>query len=420
MFTSFSTALSALNAQATAVDVVGNNLANLNTTGFKANIVSFHDLVTQSLGTGLGQAQVGFGVGRPSTIRQFTQGAIQTTSGPLDAAIQGDGFLVVKDSAGAQLYTRGGNLQVDKSGKLLTVTGERVQGWSSTTGTLSTSGAIGDIVVPIGTTKAPVPTQSFSMDMNLNAAATPPAPFNSSIEVFDSLGASHQLNVAFTKNATTPNQWDYSITVPAADTTAPTAPVTGTITFDSLGQLSSPAAGGTMPAIAITGLTDGAADLNVTWQMYDGTTPRLSQFAQTTAISANAQDGNAAAALIRVALGDGGTVRAQYSNGQQTTIGQLAMASIRNPESLVAVGNNNYSTSEGTALPAIGLPSSGGTRRNRRRRDGSVHSGHRQRIHAIDRSAARLSGERQGDYRCGRAEPRDDQPEAVRRANDNA
>ena len=115
-----------------------------------------------------------------------------------------------------------------------------------------------------------------------------------------------------------------------------------------------------MPAIAITGLTDGAADLNVTWQMYDGTTPRLSQFAQTTAISANAQDGNAAAALIRVALGDGGTVRAQYSNGQQTTIGQLAMASIRNPESLVAVGNNNYSTSEGTALPAIGLPSSGG------------------------------------------------------------
>src|SRR5258708_5915423 len=126
MFTSFSTALSALNAQGTAVDVVGNNLANLNTTGFKTSIVSFHDLVTQSLGTGLGETQVGFGVGRPATIRQFTQGAIQSTAGALDAAIQGDGFLIVKDNSGTQLYTRGGNLQVDKSGNLMTITGEKV------------------------------------------------------------------------------------------------------------------------------------------------------------------------------------------------------------------------------------------------------------------------------------------------------
>ena len=82
MFTSFSTALSALSAHATAVDVIGNNLANLNTTGFKGNAVSFHDLVTQSLGTGLGETQVGFGVGRPTTIRQFSQGAIQSSNGP--------------------------------------------------------------------------------------------------------------------------------------------------------------------------------------------------------------------------------------------------------------------------------------------------------------------------------------------------
>src|SRR5215467_3914060 len=115
MFTSFSTALSALAAHSTAIDVVGNNLANLNTPGFKASQTSFHDLVTQSLGAGLGETQVGFGVGRPVTIRQFTQGAIQSSSGPLDAAIQGDGFLVVKNQLGAQTYTRGGNLQVDKA-----------------------------------------------------------------------------------------------------------------------------------------------------------------------------------------------------------------------------------------------------------------------------------------------------------------
>src|SRR5512140_725706 len=110
MFTSFSTALSALAAHSTAVDVVGNNLANLNTPGFKASTVSFHDLVTQSLGAGLGETQVGFGVGRPVTLRYFAQGAIQSSSGPLDAAIQGDGFLVTRDRLGSLLYTRGGNL----------------------------------------------------------------------------------------------------------------------------------------------------------------------------------------------------------------------------------------------------------------------------------------------------------------------
>ena len=101
----FSTALSALLANSTAVDVVGNNLANLNTPGFKASVVSFFDLVTQSLGAGFGDTQVGFGVGRPITLRQFSQGAIQSTSGPLDAAIQGDGFFVIKNSSGATNLT---------------------------------------------------------------------------------------------------------------------------------------------------------------------------------------------------------------------------------------------------------------------------------------------------------------------------
>src|SRR5262249_62387293 len=108
MFTSFSTALSGLNAASTAIDVVGNNLANLNTPGFKDSVVSFHDLVTQSIGAGLGSTQVGFGVGTPVTLRQFSQGALQSTGGPLDAAIQGDGFFVVQGANGSVQYTRGG------------------------------------------------------------------------------------------------------------------------------------------------------------------------------------------------------------------------------------------------------------------------------------------------------------------------
>lgn len=353
MFTSFSTALSALSAHATAVDVVGNNLANLNTPGFKTSVVSFHDLVTQSLGAGLGETQVGFGVGRPVTIRQFSQGAIQTSPGSLDAAIQGDGFLVVKDASGAQLYTRGGNLQVDKDGSLLTSTGERLQGWTETNGTLNTTGTTGDIVVPVGSVRAPVASTNFSFDMNLNAAAATGDQFQSSIEVFDSLGTSHVVSVQFTKNSA-PNVWDYSLSMPEAS-----APVTGQITFDSNGKLVSPDAA-SEPQITAAGMPNQAEDMTLTWHLWNGTTPRLTQFAQPTAISANAQDGAAAAQLIRVGIADGGKVLAQYSNGKQNVVGQLAMASIRNPESLIAAGNNNYQLSARTALPALGLPGTGG------------------------------------------------------------
>src|ERR1051325_4213725 len=152
MFTSFSTALSALNATSNAINVVGNNLANMNSPGFKTSEVIFRDMVTQSLGAELVATQVGFGTGQPLTVRQFGQGAIQTTGGLLDAAIQGNGFFVLKDDQNSTFYTRAGNFQVDKAGVLLTATGDRVQGWAQLTsdGKVDTNGAISDIVVPIG------------------------------------------------------------------------------------------------------------------------------------------------------------------------------------------------------------------------------------------------------------------------------
>ena len=134
MLSSFSTALSALTADETAINVVGNNLANLNTPGFKNTVVSFSDLVTQSMGAGSGQTQVGGGVGTPITLNQFSQGAIQSTDGPLDAAIQGDGFFVVQGANNATEYTRGGNFQVNSAGTLETATGQPVQGWTASGG----------------------------------------------------------------------------------------------------------------------------------------------------------------------------------------------------------------------------------------------------------------------------------------------
>jgi flagellar hook protein FlgE len=369
MFTSFSTALSALNATSTAVDVVGNNLANLNTPGFKTSVVYFRDLVTQSLGAGLGETQVGFGTGRPLTIRQFTQGAIQSSTGLLDAAIQGDGFFVAKNAQGNTLYTRAGNFQVDDSGNLKTNTGELVQGWTSmdtTTGVLDTNGAIGDIVVPVGAAKQPIASTQFTLDLNLNSAsaADDTSKFTDTIKVYDSLGTAHVLTVHFQK--TDANQWSYNITIPGEEISGGTAGTpfdigaSGTLTFGTDGQLTSPAVG-TPIAVAIPGLTTGAADMNLEWNPYNSNgSGRITQFGQPSAPAASSQNGSAAAQLIRVGLADGGKILAQYSDGQQVVVGQVAMASVRNPESLIAAGNNNYQVSARTATPAIGLPNTGG------------------------------------------------------------
>ncbi|MCX6633037.1 MAG: flagellar hook protein FlgE [Candidatus Solibacter sp.] len=365
MFTSFSTALSALNATATAVDVVGNNLANLNTPGFKTNVVYFRDLVTQSLGAGLGETQVGFGTGRPLTIRQFTQGAIQSSTGLLDAAVQGDGFFVTKNAQGNTMYTRAGNFQVDDAGNLKTNTGELVQGWTSlntATGVLDTNGAIGDIVVPVGAAKQPVASSLFTLDLNLNssAAADETSRFSSAIKLYDSLGSTHVLTVHFQKTA--PSEWAYSVTIPGEEISGGTAGTpfdvsgaSGTLTFGSDGLLTSPAPGSPI-SFDIPGLATGAADMHLAWNPYTAAnTGRITQFGQPSAPSASSQNGSAAAQLIRVGLADGGKMLAQYSDGQQVIVGQVAMAGVRNPESLIAAGNNNYQVSARTATPAIGL-----------------------------------------------------------------
>jgi flagellar hook protein FlgE len=370
MFTSFSTALSALNADSTAIDVVGNNLANLNTPGFKTSVVAFRDLVTESLGAGLGETQVGFGTGEPLTIRQFTQGAVQTTSGVLDAAIQGDGFFVVQDSSGNTLYTRDGNFQTDKSGNLLTDTGDEVQGWTTidpTTGAVDTNGPIGNIVVPVGSLHPPTATTTITDDLNLDSGATADdtSAFSTPITVYDSLGTSHVLTLNFQKTGA--GQWSYQVTVPGDDVSGGTAGTpfdisgaSGTLTFDTTGQLTDPANSSPI-AFSVTGLADGASDMNLTWNPYnsDGT-GRITQFGEPSASSASSQNGSPAAELDHVGLADGGQILAEYTDGTQVVVGQVALAQIRNPDTLIAAGNNTFQLSALTANPSIGLPSTGG------------------------------------------------------------
>ncbi|HLK68719.1 MAG TPA: flagellar hook protein FlgE [Bryobacteraceae bacterium] len=369
--TSFSTALSALNATSTAIDVVGNNLANLNTPGFKTSDVEFRDLVTQSLGAGLGDTQVGFGTGTPLTVRQFTQGSIQPSTGLLNAAIQGDGFFVVQDSSGNTNYTRAGDFQVDKSGNLLTSNSEFVQGWTtidSTTGNVNTNGPVSNITVPVGSVKAPIATSSFTVDLNLNsaAAADSTSDFTTPVTVYDSLGKSHVITLDFQKTGT--NTWSYQAYVPGdeigggtAGTPSAISGASGTLTFGNGDGLLTDPANGSPIQFSIPGLTDGAKDMNLSWNPYTSAgVGRITQFGQDSAPSASSQNGSPAAQLSHIGLADGGQILAQYTDGTEVVVGQVALASIPNPDTLVAAGNNNFQVSARTAIPSVGLPGTGG------------------------------------------------------------
>lgn len=357
MFNSFSSALSALKAHSTAVDTVGHNLANVNTTGFKGSDVAFKDIVAESLGGGL--SDTGMGVSRPIAVRNFSQGAIQTTSGSLDAAIQGSGFFVVKDGTGSRLLTRDGTFQLDKQGYVVTLSGERVQRY--------VNGTLSDIQVPSGASPAQA-TSKVSVTANLDASAKIGDTFSTPVEVVDSLGVTHVVTLRYTKSAA--NEWMVDALIPENEIGGPTSalkslfasplPAGNKITFDETGKIKTPAAPASL-AIAITKLASGAADMNIALNFYAAdNTSLLTQFAQASAVSKTTQDGFPAAEVVSLGMADGGRVIARYGNGEQQEIGTLAMALVANPSSLSGVGNNMFRVSADSASPTFGTAGTGG------------------------------------------------------------
>jgi flagellar hook protein FlgE len=361
MSSMFSIALSGLKAQSQAINTTGNNLANMNTDGFKQSAVNFKDLFSEFLGVSSG-FQTGLGVSPPISTQLFTQGPIQSSLSGLAAAIQGDGFFVVKSPADQQLFTRDGNFLLDNTGVLKTQTGERVQGWmASASGAINTSGIPGDIALPSGAILPPVATQSFSMNANLDASAAINSTYSQPLTVVDSLGNTHDLTLNFKKTAI--NTWTYDVTIPGDDLTAGTPGTQvsllaspGTITFNSNGTMST--AGGTAPASATaTGLKDGAANLSMSWNLFDANgNGNITQYGQPSSVAGSKQDGTQAAQLTSVSIDNGGQIVATFSNGQKRVEAQLALASIQNPTSLQNAGNNNFASTSDTANPAIGMP----------------------------------------------------------------
>lgn len=357
MFNSFSAALSALKAHSAAVDTVGSNLANVNTTGYKDSSVAFKDIVSESIGGG--QGEVGMGVNRPETIRNFSQGAIQSTSGALDSAIQGNGFFVVKDGSGARLLTRDGTFQLDKNGYVVTVTGERVQQYAD--------GMLEDIQIPSGALPAQ-PTSSMSVTANLDTTAAVGETLTTPMEVVDSLGVTHVITLKYTK--TDPGTWEVDALIPdneigGTDSTLKSLfssplPTENTLEFDETGKLTTPSAPGVI-TIEIPGLTSGANDMSIDLKLHDDKGIALvTQFAQASSVARTFQDGFTAAEVVGVGMADGGRVIARYGNGEEREVAALAMALVVNPGSLSGVGNNMYRATSDSASPTYGVAGAGG------------------------------------------------------------
>jgi flagellar hook protein FlgE len=351
----FSTPLSGLAAASAALNVIANNLANLNTTGYKDQTLNFSSIFNQAMGTsGNGDPiQVGEGVQIAGTTANFTNGNLSSTGIPSNMAIQGNGFFVVQGN-GQTNYTRSGNFTVNSSGQLCTPQGELVMGYPATNGVVSTTSALTPITVSQAGIIPASPTTSFQMNTNLDASAAVGDSFSTPMTVYDSLGESHVLSVNCTKAAA--NSWSYSITLPATDTGGtgtPTQLASGTLNFSSSGVLTSPT--GSVPGISITGLADGAAPIKLSWNLADSSgNPLITQENTASATSDPTQNGYAAGTLSGYSVLPNGTVQGQFSNSQTLAIGQVAIASFANNEGLIPTTNNDFQASFSSGAAVIG------------------------------------------------------------------
>jgi len=366
---SFSVPLSGLQASSSELDVIGNNLANLNTDGFKDQTLSFGDIFSQMQGTsGNGDPiQIGSGVQIEGTTSDMTNGSVNSTGTASNMALQGNGYFVVSRN-GETSFTRDGDFSVNSSGQLATASGDLVMGFPATNGTVSTSGVLAPITVNSNGTVPAAATSTFEVDANLDSAAPLGTTFNTPLTIYDSLGTSQSLNIQYTNTGT--NAWSYSVTLPGSATgsaAATTVLASGAMTFNSSGQLTSPS--GSVAAINITGLADGAANMSLTWNLNDSSgNPVITQ--QNTASALNTtptQNGFAAGALTGYSVLSDGVVQGQYSNGQTLALGQVAVASFSNPQGLAQTGDGNEQATTGSGAAVIGQAGVGG--------DGSITGG---------------------------------------------
>lgn len=374
----FQQGLSGLSSSSQALDVISHNVANANTSGFKANQAVFADVYASTLGADP-YKQVGSG-SRVVAVRQnFSQGSITETGNSLDMAINGDGFFMVKrpvQGDNQTFYTRAGEFQLDKDGYVITATGYQLLGYPGTAG----AGDAVPIQVPYDT-GTPRETSTVSLTFNLDAnqpvidqTANPFNPsdpktynFSTTVVTYDSLGIAHNLNLYFVRTASgNPSTWDVYGTLSGDTVTDPsltppgTPALLGNLPFDASGALT----GGSPLSLSFGGITlangatiggpvgatsDGTIDINLT----------ATQFALASSVNTISQDGVPAGELAGVSVMPTGQIQARYTNGNVITVGTVAIAAFRNPNGLVSMGDNLWIASLESGPGVAGTPGAG-------------------------------------------------------------
>jgi flagellar hook protein FlgE len=358
----FAIPLSGLEATASSLDNIANNLANLNTDGYKDQNLSFGDIFNQMQSTsGNGDPiQTGGGVQVAGSTSNFTDGSVSSTGVSSNMALQGNGFFVMQNASGATDYTRNGDFTTNSSGQLTSPSGELVMGYPAVNGVVSTDAALAPISVNQATTMPGVASTSFSMSTNLDSSTAAGTSFSTPITVYDSLGTAQTLSVNYTN--VSPNNWSYSVTLPASatgGTGSPTTIASGALTFNSSGQLTAPT--GTVTGINITGLADGAAPMNLTWKLNgSSSSPTITQQNATSVTTTTNQDGYGVGSLTGYSVLPDGTVQGQFSNSQTLALGQVAVATFANSQGLQQTGANDYQATFASGAAVVGQAGAGG------------------------------------------------------------
>jgi flagellar hook protein FlgE len=364
MMRSMFAGVSGLRAHQMMMDVVGDNIANVNTAGFKASRVVFENTLSQLLrggsqpgardggnlsqpGGGINPMQVGLGVRVASIDTSDTQGALQTTGRSSDIAISGAGYLAVRNGQDT-LYTRAGSLSFDARGNLTDPTGMIVQGWKATgtPPTANTNGPVTDITIPLDAPDNPASTNTVFMGGNLSSAAAVGAASDvvTTITAYDQNGTQHNLQVTARKTAA--NTWTSTVT----DGT--TTLGGGTLTFNAAGQLTS---GG---SFTVPWSGNAAGNLKIDLASA-GTSGGVTQFGGASTAIATEQDGSASAALRSFAIGDDGTVTGTFSNGKSKVLAKLALATFPNPMGLQKAGDSHFRATAASGNVLMQAPGTG-------------------------------------------------------------
>ncbi|NMM28515.1 MAG: flagellar hook protein FlgE [Glaciimonas sp.] len=363
---SFQQGLSGLNAASKNLEVIGNNVANSSTVGFKQSQAQFADVFANSL-SGAGASQIGIGTKLNTVAQQFTQGNVTASNNPMDIAIKGGGFFIM-DVNGAKFYSRNGQFQLNKDGYIINADGAHLTGYpADASGNIPTSGgALGSLQIntadlaPRATGGGLTPPKAMAALLALNSGSLPPSTttfgrldptsYNEStqIPVFDSLGNSHMLQTFYVKTATA-GAWNVHAVLDP-ELTSSTSVLVGSLTFDSNGKLTN-----VPTTLAITGLTypaaGGATAPNLAID-FAGTTQYGSKFS----VNKFTQDGFASGRLSSFTTGADGTITGTYTNGNNAALGKVALANFTNPNGLQSIGNNLWSATAASGAALVGSP----------------------------------------------------------------